>query len=234
MAQTRSDSNSGRNFATEAIIRVGGGRGFLLENRHIVGWRATLGHVVLTAAHCLPYLPPPTIASDASERMYDELLAPLDDGGRPASCECLCVDPRGAVAVLGQPGPQGAPEDISIAYEELMENRSPLRLGTGPDLRNSSERDSQVSIPVWLVTLNGRWVECTAQRHPRLLVIDGPPEAGAFGTSGSPILIEDGSVIGVVNTGGESESEHLHTIGTLIADSLPKWILDYVLTREEN
>jgi hypothetical protein len=83
MPQPRSGSKSERTFATEAIIRVGDGRGFLLENLHVVGWRATLGHVVLTAAHCLP-------AAD-----HGELLGGAHVPGAPRTpgrkCSTCCV-----------------------------------------------------------------------------------------------------------------------------------------------
>jgi hypothetical protein len=53
--------------AKQAVITVGGGRGFVvegdLEQRYII-----------TAAHCLPWLPPSHGASYIEERTYQELL----------------------------------------------------------------------------------------------------------------------------------------------------------------
>ena len=47
--------------ALQAVIRVGAGRGFVLQNHHQwphISWRTLMGNVVVTAAHCLPQLPP--------------------------------------------------------------------------------------------------------------------------------------------------------------------------------
>jgi hypothetical protein len=78
---------------TTAIIKVGDGRGFLVA----AGPR--IGRCVITAAHCLPHLPPPHPASYTAERTYTKLLGGLDE-----ECaiwaECLFVDPVADVAVL--------------------------------------------------------------------------------------------------------------------------------------
>jgi hypothetical protein len=51
-----------------AVITVGEGRGFVVE-----GW----DRYVITAAHCLPHLPPPASFLGANERTYKALLGPL-------------------------------------------------------------------------------------------------------------------------------------------------------------
>src|SRR6185437_9160438 len=73
---------------TACVIRVGEGRGFIVEHRfwtklpeldnpqklrnHLLRRR-----LVITAAHCLPKLPPPIAWSDLEERTYPKLLGPL-------------------------------------------------------------------------------------------------------------------------------------------------------------
>ncbi len=84
----------------DAVIRVGDGRGFIVEHGHDV--------LVITAAHCLTKTlsgerwPPPDPASDWQDRTYPELLAPL---GMPPSVwvECLFVDLIAASAVEDLP-----------------------------------------------------------------------------------------------------------------------------------
>jgi hypothetical protein len=74
-----------------AVITVGGGRGFVVNDE-----------CVITAAHCLPHLPPCCTASYPEERTYAKLLALL--GGEPAiPAECRFADPVGDIAVLGAP-----------------------------------------------------------------------------------------------------------------------------------
>ena len=56
------------------MIRVGEGRGFLVE------WPRDLTRVVITAAHCLPWLPDTAHpAAYAEEHTYANLLGPLGD-----------------------------------------------------------------------------------------------------------------------------------------------------------
>jgi hypothetical protein len=87
---------------TNAVIRVGDGRGFIVKDagRARFGWRNE--RVVITAAHCLPSFPPCHAASYSEERTYEALLGPLRQ--KPTVwAECLIVDPIGDIAVLGKP-----------------------------------------------------------------------------------------------------------------------------------
>src|SRR5215469_11793418 len=93
-----------------AIIRVGTGRGFVIEHE--------ARRYVITASHCLTrplevrrsvddenehaVLPPPMPAMYESERTYPDLLGSLD-GECNVWAECLFVDPVADLAVLGQP-----------------------------------------------------------------------------------------------------------------------------------
>jgi hypothetical protein len=68
----------------DAIITVGDGRGFLVAH-------ASWPHRVITAAHCLPRLPP---AHPSIKPHYFNLLGPLD---QPPSvpAQCVFADPVG-------------------------------------------------------------------------------------------------------------------------------------------
>ena len=56
----------------DAVVQVGGGRGFLLM-------RPKGSPFVVTAAHCLPHLPPPHPWSYEEERTYGALLGPVNE-----------------------------------------------------------------------------------------------------------------------------------------------------------
>ena len=104
--------------ATSAVVTVGNGRGF------VVSW----GHnrLVVTAAHCLPRLPPPHGASYLEEWTYEKLLSPLGD--KPAVwAECLFADPIADVSVLGSPDNQELFEEAQ-AYEHWSNLRHRYRL----------------------------------------------------------------------------------------------------------
>jgi hypothetical protein len=95
-----------------AIVAVGGGRGFVVQGaNHPSG-----GALVVTAAHCLPFVPPPHPFSFTKERTYEALLGPL---GRSATvwAECLFVNPIADLAVLGPP-------DSEARYHERRPMRS--------------------------------------------------------------------------------------------------------------
>src|SRR5689334_2769291 len=70
-----------------SVVRVGEGRGFIVEARD-----CRVGRLVVTAAHCLPYLPPAHPSSYTEERTYGELLGSLDEAPTLAA-ECIFVDP---------------------------------------------------------------------------------------------------------------------------------------------
>jgi len=65
-----------RNDAKRAVISVGKGRGFIIEttlhNRFPV-------RLIVTAAHCLPHLPPALAIAGSEERTYAGLLSRLDE-----------------------------------------------------------------------------------------------------------------------------------------------------------
>jgi hypothetical protein len=82
----------GLDEAKNAIVKVGGGRGFVVQGER--------DRLVITAGHCLPDFPTCHSSSHTEERTYKALLGSL--GEKPAVwAECLFADPIGDVAVLG-------------------------------------------------------------------------------------------------------------------------------------
>ena len=55
-------------YTRAAIVRVGPGRGFIVEGQD---------NYIITAGHCLPHFPPCNMASYTEERTYANLLGPL-------------------------------------------------------------------------------------------------------------------------------------------------------------
>src|ERR1035437_420479 len=97
----------GLDEAKNAIVKVGGGRGFVVQGER--------DRLVITAGHCLPDFPTCHSSSHTEERTYKALLGSL--GEKPAVwAECLFADPIGDVAVLGPPDDQ-QPSDEFEAYE---------------------------------------------------------------------------------------------------------------------
>jgi hypothetical protein len=100
--------------AKSAIITVGDGRGCIVNGRR--------EPIIITAAHCLPFLPPACIGAVLEGKTYRELLAPL--GGKPAVwAECLFADPVTDIAILGSPDNQELCEQAN-AYEAISGARN--------------------------------------------------------------------------------------------------------------
>jgi Trypsin-like peptidase domain len=211
------------------VIKVGDGRGFIIEHRvkvprpkHLPKGISLLPFVdrrlVVTAAHCLPKFPPSTAASHWHERTYEGLLGSLDGSKRDVWTECLFANPIADVAVLGCPDSQ-ALEKESGAYDALTDDAPVLRIGK-PRSGNG-----------WVLSLAGRWVRTTIEVFSSLggasLSID-PTEAGM---SGSPILNDAGLAVGIVALGTETVSDSGKRTceraegQPILVRNLPGWLL---------
>jgi hypothetical protein len=198
-------------YLTQAVVKVGDGRGFVVEHR---------GRVVITTSHCLPTdadgrvkLPPSHPMSYLHERTYPKLLGPL--GGEPTVwAECFFVDPIADIAVLGSPDNQALSEEAE-AYEKLVEGAAPLTIVDAPKMGReripgrivSGHRirpfmdDSPGCGPARVLSLTGQWLKCTVARRGRWLTVE---DEGLIvsGMSGSPVLSVDGKAIGLISTNG--------------------------------
>jgi len=186
-----------------SILTVGGGRGFIVAD-------AEGRRLVITAAHCLPYLPAGRGLTDSVVRTYSELIAPL--GNDPEiTVECLFVDPIGDVAVLGPPDREVFPDEDE-AYQTLVGAvTTPLRM---MDLPAS---DPQVA---WLLSLQGEWFRCSVQRIGGLLGITEGADRIEPGMFGSPIIDDNGHALGVVSDGGTGAN----SLSPRLAYNLPAWL----------
>jgi hypothetical protein len=189
------------------VITAGSGRGFVVEG---AGER-----LVITAAHCLPFLPPAQSFFGPKERAYGPLLAPLGDQPR-AWAMCRFVDPIADIAVLGSPGNSHADE-----YKALMETATALSIG------GSQRNPVNFWVPARLLSLDGhRWFSCTVRHFGGPLWITHAAEVIRDVMSGSPIVTEIGTAIGVVCTaaapweGGPNPRLSHNLPGWLLGDAL--------------
>jgi hypothetical protein len=182
-----------------AVVRVGDGQGFIVEIDH--------QRLIITAAHCLPDLPPAHGGSNMEERTYAALLGRLDEPASTVWAECLFADPVADIAVLGSPDNQTL-YDEALAYEVLTEDAPALSIG-----------EAAKKAPAWLLSLDGRWVSCTIDHIGGwALWIENAAEGIKSGMSGSPIISDEMSAIGVVSMGEGGPNARL-------THNLPGWLL---------
>jgi hypothetical protein len=150
--------------ALSAVVRVSnGGRGFVVETSGRFGRR---NRYVITAAHCLPRVPPRHGLSHTEERTYKKLLAPL--GKKPSVwCECLFLDPIADIAVLGGPDNQELSEQAAPSMRHWSKrqhrSRSPSRRANRLMTMPVQELPSTLSLPIddqgnCSTSTSSRWV----------------------------------------------------------------------------
>ena len=150
------------------------------------------------------------------------LVGPLGAGDPKVWAECMFADPIGDIAVLGSPDSQSLWNEAED-YENLIEPASVLSISDAP-----AECDA------WLFGLDGRWGQCTVKHFGGPLWIEEATKGIYGGMSGSPILAEDGSAIGIVCLSGGATDE-IQTGGgpnPRLMGNLPGWLLNRMTARK--
>lgn len=196
--------------AKRAVVRVGDGRGFVVEVSHPYH-----EYLILTAAHCLPHFPPAHAGGHTEDRTYKFLLGPI--GQHPTIwAECLFANPIADIAVLTHPDGQALFNEHK-AYSEFLGTAAALRMGDIGDRADA-----------WLLSLDCRWTRCAVEAIPEggLWIVDAP-DGIRGGMSGSPIVTDDGRVIGIIGISSGAADE-IQTKGgpqARLSCDLPGWIL---------
>jgi hypothetical protein len=187
---------------TSGVITVGHGRGFVVEG---AGER-----LVITAAHCLPSLPPALPGFGLEARTYGPLLALRGEEPRVWAV-CRFVDPIADIAVLGSPDNPHADD-----YKALIGTAAALSFG------DSVRYPVNFWAPARLLSLDGRWFSCTIRHFGGPLWITHADERVNGGMSGSPIVAVAGTAIGVVCA---TTSPREGGPNARLCDNLPGWLL---------
>jgi hypothetical protein len=119
-----------------SIVNVGGGRGFVVEHGRY--------KYIITAAHCLPDLPPAHMGASLEEKTYGKLIGPIG-GDQIITVECLFVDPVSDIAILGEPDGQELHEQ-SEQYLEFTDAISPITI-----------REGKRGEEIWALSLDGEF-----------------------------------------------------------------------------
>jgi hypothetical protein len=188
------------------VVKVGGGRGFVIEHRICVNIPdfgavqsrkrsySVKSRLVVTAAHCLPHLPLAQSFENLMDRTYPDILRSLDGAKSNVWSECLFADPVADIAVLGCPDEQDFDEQAD-AYHALTDDV--------PALAIAKARRGQG----WLLAIDGvRWIPTTIRVVSDIYGTSLSIGPTVSGMSGSPILDDVGRAVGVVAMGTETVS----------------------------
>ena len=142
---------------------------------------------LVTAAHCLPSVPPAGPSFGLEARTYGPLLARRGEEPR-AWAVCRFIGPIADIAVLGSPDNPYADD-----YKALMGTAKALSFG------DAVRHPVNFWAPARLLSLDGRrWFSCTVRHFGGPLWITHAAEGIRSEISGSPIVREIGTAIGVV------------------------------------
>jgi hypothetical protein len=152
-------------------------------------------------------------------------------------CECLFADPVADIALLGSPDNQ-ALSDEAEDYEALVEAATPLPIAEPASQPIPEEvaklaaleekfgmvagqgRKARRRCSAFLLSLKNQWFSCTVEHAPNgMLDIQNAGAGIAGGMSGSPIVAEDGTAIGVICLGEGCPNPRL-------MGNLPGWFLN--------
>ncbi len=188
-----------------------GGFGFIVDAGPPVGV------AIITAAHCLPELPPALSFSRDEERSYRDLVhdrEPTPDGPR-VWATCAFVDPIADVAILAAPDAQWSFTKCA-AFESFVESRVPFQLGEVPD---------DMHVAVYVLSLHGRWVSCTVSTVFGGFSLSDVAGGIQSGMSGSPIVAETGVAIGMVTCSADDGGDEMEQHGQArLSHHLPGWM----------
>lgn len=105
-----------RDNLIDAVVRVGDGRGFVIK---APGYRfPDEDRLIITAAHCLPHLPPPHPWMHLEEKTYRDLVGARGDNPT-LWAECIFANPVSDLAVLSGPDDQELCDKAS-AFNEFI------------------------------------------------------------------------------------------------------------------
>jgi len=211
-----------RKMNTDGVVRVGNGRGFIVEHRVYFDFRDGNGYrkigrnLVVTASHCLPHLP--VMPGSLQETTYPNLLAPL--GEEPSVwAKCLFIDPVSDLAIVGEPDNQVFGEE-SDAYVRLVDWRSPFAIAAPESGKG------------YMLALDGATWEPTALTVHVTIAGHGLSSGPTLGgQSGSPILDTKGRAVALVSMGSETTRNGVRTQmeqngpQPILKLALPPWLL---------
>jgi len=113
--------------------------------------------------------------------------------------------------------------DEAEKYEVLVEAATPLPISDPPE--GASTWDKEGNGPAWLLSLNGQWFRCDVRLDDSLWIANAAEDI-VGGMPGSPIVMDDGSAVGVLcmSCGSGDEGHREGGPNPRLTHSLPGWL----------
>ena len=184
------------------------------------------GELVLTAAHVIGWTATGYMALGEDARFYQRIEA----GGQAILVNPLAVEPVADLAIFGAvDGQMGVVEDgADEAFEQFCHRTAPVRLAT-------AEFPFQQPVPAHVFTHLGTWLtghvkQVAPGAHWLTLVPDVPIHSG---TSGGPVVTDEGRLLGLVSWSGNDASTAWGRLGSIPRPprAAPRWLSDRMLGR---
>lgn len=201
------------NQVEKAVVRISkkGGRGVLVD-----------GHKILTAAHCI------TWECEGGMTVGDFFIEEIEMGDKHLKVQPEIVEPVMDIAVLGTLDEQTfehEPQNFFDACEEI----EPVKICT-------EEFERLKDIKAFVSTHDNGWIEAEVRQYRKevpYLWISSNTQINS-GTSGSPVVTENGELLGVISWISEKHEFGNQCKGRIPRPhlALPKWIYNKIISGE--
>jgi V8-like Glu-specific endopeptidase len=205
--------NANKRAAVERGLVIISSRGVGLASGFYIG-----NGFLITNCHCLPRTPDPREQDD----MVVVTVKTLATRSKSAKAAAIYADPCGDIAVLGPLDEQAFSHEAD-KYRTLIEKLPPVKINVRALSRLTKFR-------VHVRSVKGKWLSgqaFVAGYEGRTLTVQLEDKKARIpgGTSGSPVVNDDGLAVGVLKIGAETSAEYS---ALALPDYLPMWLLDRI------
>ena len=178
------------------------------------------GGFILTAAHCVEY----DTAKGSGHTLGDYIIEGIETAaGETLQVTPWAIEPVSDVALLGPLDSQECPEEVEALENFCLNTKGvPLYLG----------KLSEEPLPVWIRTHKGGWIKGDAAQYGLCThrVVIKAREQIEGGTSGGPIVTDDGKLVAIVSQSDLTGSE---CMGSMPRPNiaLPVWAAKLIKSR---